>query len=108
MRLYSRTGAVALDHDEYGHFEPEDDGGFDFPNELSDELHSFAANGWETAVERQQRLIAEEMERRRDPATLMEAVQQLVNAARTVAPEPETKAPAKRAAKRAAVDPTSE
>lgn len=112
MRLYSRTGATALDDPTFGHFDAGPDGGFDFPNELSDRLHAFHANGrplWETDVERQHRLMAEELERRRDPATLMEAVQQLVNAAKTVSTTPESKeskpAPAKRASKRAAAPP---
>ena len=117
MRLYTRTGAVALDDPEYGHFEAGPDGGFDFPDELSDRLHKFAIRGkpaWETDIERQHRLMAEELERRRDPATLMEAVQQLVNAARTVSqpsdPEPEAAkpAPAKRASKRAQSSRSSE
>lgn len=113
MRLYSRTGATALDDPEYGHFDANDDGGFDFPDDLSDRLHGFHAAGrpmWETDVERQQRLIAEELERRKDPATLLDAVQQLVQAAKTVSePEPtkpEPKAPAKRASKRAASSPS--
>lgn len=111
MRLYTRTGATVLDDPDHGHFEADDQGGFDFPDDLSDRLHGFAVGGrplWETEVERQRRLMAEEMERRRDPATLMEAVQQLVNAAKTVAPQPEAKAPAKRVAKRAAADPKGE
>jgi hypothetical protein len=107
MRLYSRTGATALDDPEYGHFEPNADGGFDFPDDLSDRLHQFAFRGtpmWETDVERQERLLNEELERRRDPATLMDAVQQLVNAAKTVSEPADApaKAPAKRASKRAA------
>lgn len=108
MRLYTRTGATALDDSEFGHFDANDDGGFDFPDPLSDKLHRFHAGGqpmWETDIERQQRLIAEELERRRDPATLMEAVQQLVNAAKAVSePEPaeSKRAPAKRTAKRTA------
>lgn len=84
MRLYTRTGAVALDDPDFGHFDAHPDGGFDFPDELSDRLHSFAVGGrpaWETDVERQRRLIAEELERRKDPASLLDAVQKLVAAA---------------------------
>jgi hypothetical protein len=106
MRLYSRTGATALDDPEYGHFDADLDGGFDFPDDLSDLLHRFHLRGkavWETDIERQSRLMEEELERRRDPATLMDAVQQLVNAARGVTPAPETEqAPAKRTQRRAA------
>lgn len=111
MRLYTRTGATALDDPEYGHFDADDAGGFDFPNELSDRLHGFAANGrpmWETDVERQQRLIAEELERRKDPATLLDAVQQILNAAKATQPPPAPEAPeapARRPAKKATPKP---
>ena len=114
MRLYSRTGATALDHPEYGHFDANADGGFDFPNELSDRLHGFCVNGqplWETDVERQHRLISEELERRKDPATLLGAVEQLVKAAQATSTPaaPEAKpAPAKRASKRTAPSKTTE
>jgi hypothetical protein len=84
MRLYTRTGATALDHPVFGHFDANSDGGFDFPNELSDQLHGFAVGGrplWETDVERQNRLIGEELERRKDPATLLGVVEQLMRAA---------------------------
>jgi hypothetical protein len=101
MRLYTRTGATALDDPEYGHFDAAKDGGFDFPDDLSDRLHSFHSRGkpmWETDIERESRLMAEEMERRRDPATLMDAVQKLVNAAQaTSEPAPAKRAPSKRA-----------
>ena len=89
MRLYTRTGATALDHPDFGHFDADPQGGFDFPNELSDQLHGFAVGGrplWETDVERQNRLIAEERERRQDPATLLGMVEQLVAAAAQKAP----------------------
>jgi hypothetical protein len=84
MRLYTLTGASALDDPDYGHFEADDQGGFDFPNEVSDKLHRFHVDGrsaWETDIERQNRLMAEELERRKDPATLLEAVEMLVAAA---------------------------
>lgn len=88
MRLYSRTGATALDDPEYGHFDAGPSGGFDLPDDLSDRLHGFHVAGqpmWETDVERQHRLINEELERRKDPATLLAAVEQLVNAAKSSA-----------------------
>lgn len=111
MRLYSRTGATALDHPVHGHFEPGPDGGFDFPNPLSDELHSFAVGGqhlWETEIERQHRLISEERARRQDPESLLSAVEQLMKAAATVQAPPADLTPAvevakpRRATKRAA------
>lgn len=101
MRLYSLTGAAAIDAPE-GHFEPGEDGAFDLPSELSARLHGVAVGGkrqWETDVERQNRLVAEEMERRKDPATLLDAVQQLVQAAQAMpAPQPaKAEAPAAKA-----------
>ena len=106
MRLYTRTGVTAIDDPEFGHFEAGDQGGFDFPEELSVRLHRFHDGGrpaWESDVERQQRLIHEELERRKDPATLLAAVEQLVQAAKSTASpaEPKAEAPAKRTSKRA-------
>lgn len=98
MRLYPRdatTGTVVHDGVRY---EPADDGGFDFPGDVSDRLHRFHAHGvpaWETAIERQHRLIAEEAARRADPATLLDAVNKLVAQAEAGA----AKAPAKTAGK---------
>lgn len=104
MRLYTRTGASVLDHPQFGHFEAGEGGAFDFPNELSDQLHGFAVRGeplWETDVERQHRIAAEELQRMRDPATLYEAVAKIVAAAQGApagSPPPAPKAPPKRAA----------
>ena len=86
MRLYTRTGATALTDPETGiHYNVDADGGFNFPDDLSDKLHKFAVRGqpmWEDDIERQRRLMSEEMERRKDPATLLDAVQQILNAAK--------------------------
>lgn len=110
MRLYTRTGATALDDPEFGHFDASEDGGFDFPDELSERLHRFAFRGkpaWENDIERQQRLMDEEMERRRDPATLMSLVETLTRRATEPEPPAPAKTPAaKRAAKRAASTPS--
>jgi hypothetical protein len=84
MRLYSRMGVIALDDPEFGNFQADAAGAFNFPDEVSDRLHGFHHRGqpmWETDIERQQRLISEELERRKDPATLLSAVEQLVKAA---------------------------
>jgi hypothetical protein len=118
MRLYTRTGAIALDDPEYGHFDADENGGFDFDDDLSDKLHRFAFRGkpaWETEVERQQRLATEELERRRDPATLQALVEQLTlqaaagRAAAEPAPAPvapvEDAPVAKQTRKRAAAKP---
>lgn len=109
MRLYSRTDATAIDDPVHGHIEPSPDGGFDLPDELGARLVGFAVAGvrqWETDIERQHRLIAEELDRRKDPATLLDAVQQLVAAAQATAPAatpraakaPAAKAPAAKTA----------
>lgn len=113
MRLYSLTGAAAVVDPEFGRFEPDANGGFDFPDELSDRLHRFGSKAgqfWETDIERQARLLHEELERRKDPATLLSAVEQIMNAASAMAaPAPEAAAPAPKAsrAKKAAGPNTS-
>lgn len=88
MRLYTLTGATALDDAEYGTFQADENGAFDFPDDVSDRLASFHVGGkpmWETDTERQRRLVVEEMERRKDPSTLLSAVEQLVRAAQATA-----------------------
>lgn len=106
MRLYTRTGATALTDPATGIvYEADAEGGFDFPDEFSDQVHRFAVRGkpmWETDIERQRRLINEELERRKDPATLLSAVEQILNAAKAAstvsAPAPAPAAPAPAAA----------
>lgn len=81
MRLYTRTGATALDDPEFGHFEAAPDGSFEFPDELSDRLVRFHRRGqpmWETQIDQQARMGSEDLARRRDPATLYSAVDGLV------------------------------
>lgn len=83
MRLYSLTNASGVDDPEYGHIAPEDDGGFDFPDDLSDRLirvHLRGRKMWETEIERQQRLNLAEQQRLRDPATLYDAMERLIAA----------------------------
>lgn len=90
MRLYSRIGATAV-ADGGEHYEAGEDGGFDFPDEVGARLHSFAAAGvpmWEDGIEQQQRILTEELERRKDPATLLDAVEQIRKAAQAVIPAP--------------------
>ena len=91
MRLYSRTGATSVHHGGQL-FTPGDSGGFDFPDDVSDVLHPFAVRGerlWETDVERQRRILGEEMDRRRDPASLYDAVAKIMQAAEAVSqPDP--------------------
>lgn len=94
MRLYTRTGATTLDDAQYGHFDAGPDGCFDVPEEFGEQMRRFHFGGrpaWETDIERQHRLMTEELERRKDPATLLQAVEQLVAAAAAAAPAPVTK-----------------
>ena len=99
MRLYSRTGATEITGTEHGDFTVDAQGGFTLPDDLSERLHRFHIGGepmWETDLERHRRLMAEEIERRQDPATLLAAVQQLViagAAAAQTAPPPAAAAP---------------
>ena len=92
MHLYSRTGASFVQH-EGVRYEAGPDGGFGFPDHVSDVLHPFAVRGerlWETGAERQQRILGEEMDRRRDPASLYDAVAKIMQAAEAVS-QPDAK-----------------
>ena len=101
MILYSRAGASVVRHEGVT-YKPGPDGGFPFPDHVSDRLHRFAVRGvkqWETAVERQGRIMSEELDRRRDPAELYAAVERIVRAAEAgsqaeVKPEPKGRAKA--------------
>lgn len=91
MRLYPRDASTASVEHGGVRYEPADDGGFDFPGPVSDHLHGFHVNGepmWETSIERQRRLIAEEAARRADPRTLLDAVEELTRQAAAGAPAP--------------------
>jgi len=99
MRLYPRDASTASVVHGGVRYEAAEDGGFDFPGDASDALHALHLRGepmWETAIERQRRLIAEEAARRADPRTLLDAVEKLVAQAEAQASAP--KAPAKAAA----------
>lgn len=90
MRLYSRTGAVALDDPDHGHFDADDQGGFDFPEPLSERLRRFHAPSgplWESEAERQQRLVGEERARSQDPGVMLALMQRLVAATETKTPQ---------------------
>ena len=83
MRLYHLEGATSVSHGSTT-YKAAADGGFDFPPGLYEHMHGMAVNGvrqWETAIERQQREVAAELARMRDPATLYEAVAKIVSAA---------------------------
>ena len=106
MRLYPRDDSTASVQHGGVRYEATADGGFDFPGDVSDQLHRFHVRGepmWETSIERQRRLVAEEAARRADPRTLLDAVEKLVAQAeaRTPAEVPKTPAAAKGAAVKA-------
>ena len=89
MRLYPRDDSTASVEHAGVRYDPAPDGGFDFPGDVSDHLHGFHLRGepmWETSIERQRRMIAEEAARRADPATLLDAVEKLVRQAEASAP----------------------
>jgi hypothetical protein len=80
MRLYSLIGAIAHEDPGYGHFEADpDDGSFDFPDDVSDVLATTGVKGrklWETEEDRAGRLHGLEMARRRDPASMLSAMEE--------------------------------
>jgi hypothetical protein len=78
-RLYPLAPTPAVDAAE-GHFEPQDDGGFDFPPDLAARLHASRFGRrklWETSVERQERTYGEDLARRRDPAVALDALERI-------------------------------
>jgi hypothetical protein len=80
-RLYSLVGADSHTDPDYGRFEPDEAGAFDFPDEVSDTLGRFAVKGkalWETEEARAERLHGIDMARRRDPATMLSMQEQNV------------------------------
>ncbi len=85
MKLYSLIGHASIADPVYGNFERDDsDGSFELPMELARTLHAVHINGkpaWEDESERLGRLVAAEDARRRDPATLLAAVQAATAAA---------------------------
>jgi hypothetical protein len=101
LRLYSRANAGVVCHGGQT-YTPGDSGGFDFPDDVSDVLHRFAVRGqklWETDIERQQRILGEELDRRRDPASLYDAVAKITAAAEALPPAPPAARPKAAAAK---------
>jgi len=78
MRLYSRFGATQVSNEDFGDFDVDpDSGAVEVPPALGALLHNQHINGlraWEDDAERTARLTAEELARRKDPATLLAAV----------------------------------
>jgi hypothetical protein len=90
MRLYPIGAPQPLiEHPAWGRYEAgKEDGGFDLPDELSDELHSFCHRGkriWETEDERSERQQREGLAHRRDPAALFETVSGMADLTRQLA-----------------------
>ena len=85
MRLYSLVGADSHVTPDGTRHTPDAAGGFDFPDDDAAEvIASFAVKGkklWETEGERVERLHGMEMARRRDPASMLTAMEE--NAALT-------------------------
>lgn len=80
MKLYTRTGAATVTDEQFGTFEAGPDGGFDLPDPLAARLHIVHLGGkraWEDEGQRHARLVEEELARRKDPASLFDAVQAL-------------------------------
>jgi hypothetical protein len=81
MRLYPTTGeSPAIDAPE-GHYEPGDDGGYDsLPDAVYDRLYGMAVRGrklFENELERAARLHGDDLARRRDPASVHDALSEL-------------------------------
>ena len=95
MKVYSRTGAQAVGSDDYGDFTPEADGSFDVPHDFGVLLvaHIDGVPAWEDEPARHERLTAEDLKRRRDPAAAYDLLAQLLGTAKANevlgAPEPE-------------------
>ena len=111
MRLYPLNAPrTVIDHPVWGHFEADPDhGGFDLPDEMSDEMHSFHLRGkpmWESEDERSVRLHGEESARRRDPESLYNAVAELLGLAKRagIAESAEDEKPAARSRRKPAAD----
>lgn len=77
--LYHRgdVSSVTLGDDTY---EPDEAGRFELPDHVAAVIHPVHVNGekvWETHPEREARLEAERLAKRRDPAALLDAVEAL-------------------------------
>lgn len=76
MRLYNTEGATQVDDPEYGTFSPDVNGAFDgLPDGMYAKLHG--RPGWENEAERVARLAAEQLEKMRDPATMLAELQKM-------------------------------
>lgn len=79
MRLYTMTGATQVSAGGTV-YTGDENGVFEFPQDVGAEQHSFHVNGkaaWEDDAERAARLAAEQMEKLRDPATMLAELQKM-------------------------------
>jgi hypothetical protein len=76
MRLYNKAGDVPqIDDPVYGTIKPDETGGFSMPEALYDQLHGRPE--WENDAEREARIVKEQLDIARDPATLLKEVRTL-------------------------------
>jgi hypothetical protein len=97
--LYSLIGATGHEEPGWQYYkpDPEQDGAFAFPDDVSDRLHKFGARGkklWETSEEHRARLHEADSARAADPRSLYAAVQEIADLAKTLAGLREAPAPA--------------
>jgi hypothetical protein len=101
VRLYNTEGATQVDDPEYGTFKLDADGAFSgLPDGMYAKLHG--RPGWENDAERAARLTAEQLEKLRDPATMLAELQKMTAGQGALTkPEPADTAPPAPAPKRA-------
>jgi topoisomerase IA-like protein len=98
MKVYTLQNASSVGNEDEGVFKVDKDGAVVVPEAFGVFLRDNHVNGakaWEDEIERHARLTAEELERRRDPASLYDAV------AKLAASQPAARAPRKAAARKA-------
>jgi hypothetical protein len=81
MKLYTLTGASGVSNEDYGDFDVDEDGSIEVPEAfgvLLRDSHIGGVKAWEDEIERFHRLAAEDVARRKDPATLLATVEKLV------------------------------
>lgn len=73
MRLYTRFGVASVGDDDHGSFDVDEHGAVEVPHDLGMRMHATFQGGqqaWEDDAERNARLDAEDLAKRRDPAHL--------------------------------------
>lgn len=80
--LHTRSGATGFSHPDFGDFDVAEDGTVNVPDELARQLLATRVDGveqWETDIDHRSRLLDEERDRRKDPATLLAEVEKLTS-----------------------------